>query len=184
VAKKKSSSLPPENVIAEVAAQAPAVSKKNRPLTVLRQLRVDLTIAEKAVLSDQLAQAVGRLNETEADKAEEISQFNADIKAHRASIDKLAQQINLGYEMREVKCPVKYNQPKVGQKSIVHPETGTVLATEAMKEEERQENLFDDENPEAKAKKAKDNLAEFKGKGKTEPATKVDTADAEKAPVN
>jgi len=183
---KKSSSLPPETVVAEVADKAPAVNK-HRPAHVLRQLRVDLTLTEKATLSDQLAQAVGRLNETEADKAEEISQLNADIKAHRASIDKLAQQINLGYEMREVKCPVKYNAPKVGQKSVLHPETGTVLATEAMKEEERQENLFDEENPDAKAKKAKDNLAEFKGKGnsKTEPATKSDaTADAEKAPVN
>lgn len=167
--------------MAETAAISPAVLK-HRPTHVARQLRVDLTLAEKAVLSDQLAQAVGRLNETEADKAEEISQYNADIKAHRASIDKLAQQINLGYEMREVKCPVKYNEPKVGQKSIVHPETGTVLATEAMKEEERQENLFDDENPDAKRKQAKKNLAVFQGKDKekAQPAN----AEAEKAPVN
>ena len=178
---KKNSNLPPENVVAETAAISPAVLK-HRPTHVARQLRVDLTLAEKAVLSDQLAQAVGRLNETEADKAEEISQYNADIKAHRASIDKLAQQINLGYEMREVKCPVKYNEPKVGQKSIVHPETGTVLATEAMKEEERQENLFDDENPDAKRKQAKKNLAVFQGKDKekAQPAN----AEAEKAPVN
>jgi len=182
---RKNSSLPSDAVLAEVAEKAPAVNK-HRPTHVLRQLRVDLTLAEKAVLSDQLAQAVGRLNETEADKAEEISQYNADIKAHRASIDKLAQQINLGYEMREVKCPVKYNQPKVGQKSVLHPETGTVLATEAMKEEERQENLFDDENPEAKGKRAKKNLAEFqsKGKDKTQPAKSEDVAAAEKAPVN
>ena len=167
--------------MAETAAISPAVLK-HRPTHVARQLRVDLTLAEKAVLSDQLAQAVGRLNETEADKAEEISQYNADIKAHRASIDKLAQQINLGYEMREVKCPVKYNEPKVGQKSIVHPETGTVLATEAMKEEERQENLFDDENPDPKRKQAKKNLAVFQGKDKekAQPAN----AEAEKAPVN
>jgi hypothetical protein len=185
VARKKNSILPPESVLAEVAEKAPAVAK-NRPTHVLRQLRVDLTLNEKAVLSDQLAQAVGRLNETEADKAEEISQYNADIKAHRASIDKLAQQINLGYEMREVKCPVKYNSPKVGQKSVLHPETGTVLATEAMAEEERQENLFDDENPDAKGAKAKKNLAEFKSKGKdkAEPAEGTTTADAEKAPVN
>jgi len=178
---KKNSSLPPESVVAETAATSPAVLK-HRPTHVARQLRVDLTLAEKAVLSDQLAQAVGRPNETEADKAEEISQYNADIKAHRASIDKLAQQINLGYEMREVKCPVKYNEPKVGQKSIVHPKTGTVLATEAMKEEERQENLFDDENPDAKRKQTKKNLAVFQGKDKekTQPAN----AEAEKAPVN
>jgi hypothetical protein len=185
MATKKNSSLPPESVVAEVAEKAPAVTK-HRPTHVLRQLRVDLTLNEKAVLSDQLAQAVGRLNETEADKAEEISQYNADIKAHRASIDKLAQQINLGYEMREVKCPVKYNSPKVGQKSVLHPETGTLLATEAMAEEERQENLFDDENPD-KGKKAKAALAEFKGKGKdkTQPAAEgTTTTDAEKAPVN
>ena len=181
MAKKKNSSLPPESVVAETGPTSPTVLK-HRPTHVVRQLRVDLTLAEKAVLSDELAQAVGRLNETEADKAEEISQYNADIKAHRASIDKLAQQINLGYEMREVKCPVKYNEPKVGQKSIVHPETGTVLATEAMKEEERQENLFADENPEAKRKQTKKNLAAFQGKvkEKTQPAN----AEAEKAPVN
>ena len=173
---KKKSNLPPESVLAEVAAQAPSVVKKNRPTHVRRQLRVDLTLAEKASLSDQLAQAVGRLNETEADKAEEISQYNADLKAHRAAIDKLAQQINLGYEMREVECPVKYNDPKVGQKSIVHPETGTVLATEAMAETERQENLFDEENPAKKGEQAKANLAEFKtnGKEKPEPAAKPD----------
>src|ERR1700730_8495435 len=163
---KKNSSLQPENVVPRPPAASPPVVPKHRPSHVARQLRVDLTLAEKALLSDHLAEAVGRLNETEADKAEEISQYNADIKAHRASIDKLAQQINLGYEMREVKCPVKYNEPKVWQKSIVHPETGTVLATEAMKEEERQENLFDDENPEAKRKQTKKNLAAFQGKDK------------------
>ena len=64
---KKNSSLPPESVVAETAATSPAVLK-HRPTHVARQLRVDLTLAEKAVLSDQLAQAVGRLNETEADR--------------------------------------------------------------------------------------------------------------------
>jgi len=185
MARKKNSNLPPDSVLAEVAAQAPAVMK-HRPNVVLRQIRVDLTLEEKAVLSDQLAQAVENLHNAENDKAEELSQYNADIKAHRASITKLAQQINLGYQMTEVECPVKYNDPKVGQKSIVHPKTGTVLATEAMAEEERQENLFDDENPEARGKKAAENLAAFKGKGKdkTQPAKTDAPADAEKAPVN
>jgi hypothetical protein len=171
---KKNSSLPPDSVLAEAGAEAQALEGL--------KLRVDLTLEEKAVLSDQLAQAVENLHNAENDKAEELSQYNADIKAHRASITKLAQQINLGYQMTEVECPVKYNEPKVGQKSVLHPKTGTVLATEAMAEEERQENLFDDENPEARGKKAAENLAEFKGKGKdkTQPAT----TDAEKAPVN
>jgi hypothetical protein len=181
---KKNSSLPPDSVLAEAGAEAQALEGlKHRPTHVKRQLRVDLTLEEKAVLSDQLAQAVENLHNAENDKAEELSQYNADIKAHRASITKLAQQINLGYQMTEVECPVKYNEPKVGQKSVLHPKTGTVLATEAMAEEERQENLFDDENPEARGKKAAETLAEFKGKGKdkTQPAT---TTDAEKAPVN
>ena len=51
-----------------------------------------------------------------------------------------------------------------------------------MKEEERQENLFDDENPDPKRKQAKKNLAVFQGKDKekAQPAN----AEAEKAPVN
>jgi hypothetical protein len=169
---RKGEHLPPSSVIAEVAKDAPA-AQKHRPTHVRRQIRVDLTVQEKANLSDQLAQSVGRLNETEMDKAEEISQYNADIKAHRASIDKLAQQVNLGYEMREVACPIKYNEPKVGQKTVMHPETSQPLSVEAMTEPERQENLFDDEDPKARGKHAKENLTVFKKNGS-------ETADAEK----
>ena len=114
---KKNSNLPPDSVLAEVAEKAPAVLK-HRPTHVKRQLRVDLTLEEKAVLSDQLAQAVENLHHSENDKSEELSQYNADIKAHRASITKLAQQINLGYQMTELDCPVKYNEPKVGQTTL------------------------------------------------------------------
>jgi|HubBroStandDraft_3_1064219.scaffolds.fasta_scaffold256151_1 hypothetical protein len=160
---KSKAVLPDSKVIADIASQSPAAAK-HRPTHVTRQVRVDLTTQELATLSNQLAQAVGRLNEAEADKAEEISQYNANIKAHRASIDKIAQQVNLGYEMREVKCPIEYNVPKVGQKTIAHPETGKPLAVEAMDESERQENLFKDEQTGDEAKK---NLATFQGKDKT-----------------
>jgi len=155
--------LPDAQVIADIASQSPAATK-HRPTHVKRQVRVDLTTDELATLSGQLAQAVGRLNEAEADKAEEISQYNANIKAHRASIDKIAQQVNLGYEMREVKCPIEYNVPKVGQKTIAHPETGKPLSVEAMDEAERQENLFKDEQQ--TGDEAKENLATFQGKDK------------------
>jgi len=158
--------LPPAQVIADIASQSPAATK-HRPTHVKRQLRVDLTTQELANLSNQLDQAVANLQEAENDKAEEMSNFNAHIKAHRASISKLAQQVNLGYEMREVDCPIEYNTPRVGQKTIAHPETGKPLAVEAMGEDERQENLFPDEHPKPQTgEEAAKNLATFQGKDK------------------
>ena len=196
MAKKKNVTTMP--IAPGLAANAEPEKKlfKVRATHVPREVRVDLTVQEMKTLGNALAQAVGRLNESENDKAEKISRFNAGIKAHRAQIDKIAQQVNLGYEMRLLKCPISYNDPQVGQKTIQHPQTLQPLSVEAMTEDERQENLFREEDPEKAGEKAKENLAKFKGKGKngtTEKAAdagtefdtaKIDTAADKKDPVN
>jgi len=69
---KSKAVLPDSKVIADIASQSPAAAK-HRPTHVTRQVRVDLTTQELATLSNQLAQAVGRLNEAESDKAQVLS---------------------------------------------------------------------------------------------------------------
>lgn len=60
--------------------------------------------------------------------------------------------------MRSVRCPVKFNSPREGYKSVIHPETEKVLESLPMSEFEKQENLFPDMEQPEKANAGKETV--------------------------
>jgi hypothetical protein len=144
--KKAKSALPPD--IPNNPNPAPNSTPRRKPF-VERELEFALTPEEKAKLSKELVEALEALEDAEERKGELAAQLAGEIKAHKASYKTLVRALRRGHVLRSVRCSVKFNTPREGYKSVIHPETEKVLESLPMSEFERQENLFPEmEQPE------------------------------------
>jgi len=99
------------------------------------------TTDELNTLQKALALAVQDLRHKEEDKKAIMSELTSDINKLHAETGSLSDRINSGYEYRSMKCVVKFDFP-TGTKDIVHPETGEVISTEKITDEDRQQYLI------------------------------------------
>ena len=99
---------------------------------VMRQCRYNYTQDERLEKADALAREHSARNATNND----IERIKKDYKArealHEAAIEKLVDQLNSGYEMREYLCHYTYDDPKPGRKTLRRCDTGEVVAEEDM----------------------------------------------------
>ena len=104
-------------------------------------LKYKFTEPELKERSTQLALECRSLEEIENDKKQVMSDFKSKIDGHQATISRLSNNINNGYEHRYIDCEVKMNTPIVGEKSIIRKDTGELVKQEQMNESEMQEEL-------------------------------------------
>ncbi len=75
-------------------------------------------------LGSKLADEEFNLANAELEKSQAVSNHNAAIKTINANITKLATSIKDGFEMREVECSVRMNDPKEGKKTVTRKDNG------------------------------------------------------------
>jgi hypothetical protein len=103
-------------------------------------LRHDFSDAERLEMGTNLAQAHNRL--AQIDEEEQV--IKAQIKDKKATVEQtigsLARNLSTGWEMQNVICSAKWDDPHVGEVTYYDPD-GKAVKTRAMSEQERQLDL-------------------------------------------
>ena len=108
-------------------------------------LHCDFTDQVMAEKRDELSMAIIVAHKTKEEKKKVDQQFKEQLDALYASATSLARQIRARGESKEVECLVKMHDPNEFEKTTIRLDTGEIVLTEPMTQEERQENLFPDE---------------------------------------
>ena len=109
-----------------------------KPLT--RNLKCMLTQDETRTYGIELARENAAKDEAEERKKEVDAQLKAEIESHSTRALSIARKINNGYEYRDVECTLDCNYTK-NSATIRRTDTGEVIETRAMTQEERQMGL-------------------------------------------
>lgn len=104
-------------------------------------LKYQFTEPELKDKSTTLALECRNLEEVENEKKQVMSDFKSKVDGHQATISKLSNHINNGYEYRYIDCEIRMDTPLRGEKSIVRKDTGDVVKVEPMSPEEMQQEL-------------------------------------------
>jgi hypothetical protein len=103
----------------------------------------EFTPDELQAKANELALVIEALDKLEEDKAQTSKEFSETIKSFRSRMNGLAKAIRTRGETRLVECVVRMNCPNPLEKSTVRLDTGELVKTEPMTQEERQERLFE-----------------------------------------
>jgi hypothetical protein len=109
--------------------------------TIIREIREDFTSEELAEMGKKLAGKMADLEAVATDKKSADATFNERKQVLQAEAETLYRQINHGYEMAQVGCDIRYNDPAPGQKSYYRMDTSKHVETIDMSWEEKQEEL-------------------------------------------
>jgi hypothetical protein len=107
-------------------------------------LHCEFTPEELQAKAQELAQATIELHDEEEEKATVSKEYRERIKELRARQNAIAKTVKVRGEMRLVECIVRMNQPEMLQKTTIRLDTGEVVKTKPMTEEERQQELFEE----------------------------------------
>lgn len=108
-----------------------------------RRLFHEFTEDDIHILNEKIAE----LTEKKEKFAEEAKTVQAIVKGTDGEIKKALAAKNEGGEDRDMECPVIINYTQ-GTYTVKHPETGIVIESRPLKDEERQPDLFQAEQPE------------------------------------
>jgi len=109
--------------------------------TVVNSLECKYTPEQMAEIAKKLSGAVAELESVAAEKKTSDSVYNGRIKKIEEEIGTLAKSYNRGYEMQEITCDIRYDDPAPGQKSVYRVDTKELVSTKEMTFEEKQEEL-------------------------------------------
>jgi|GEM_PF-5061428 len=109
--------------------------------TITRQIQEKYTAEELADRAKNLAGKLADLETVASDKKAADATFNERKKVLEAEIETIYRQYNKGYELAQVGCDIRYNDPSPGQKSIYRMDTHQHVETVDMSWEEKQEEL-------------------------------------------
>lgn len=109
--------------------------------TTTEWLKYEFSEDELKEFAKKLAYETRELMENEETKKSVMSDFKSKIESSKEKISKLSNLINNGYEYRNIDCEVQLNSPEDGQKTIIRKDTGEVVKSLSMTEEEKQEKL-------------------------------------------
>lgn len=113
-----------------------------------RMLEVILTDTEIAERSKAMSKLVINKRQIKAKAKSEAEGYAAQIKLLEQQIDSEASIIEDGKEFRNVDCLERISPEAPNEVEIIRLDTGEVIATRPMTEEERQQSLFDAAEPE------------------------------------
>jgi phage host-nuclease inhibitor protein Gam len=114
---------------------------KNDVRKITRKLRCVMTGEELLEAGRQLAEATNLLTELDSEKAEIVAEFKAKISAAEAQIAVLSNKLRSGYEFRDVACKVAYGVPEPGFKQTTRLDTGEIIESLPLTEEEKQREM-------------------------------------------
>lgn len=115
------------------------------PKTCKEFLRYDFTDLEMKERADALSLALQRKERAEQDQKAAQAQFKERIEAQTNIISRVSREYQAGYEFRDIECSVEFHIPVIGSKRITRIDTGEMIRECAMRHDELQENLFDDD---------------------------------------
>lgn len=107
-------------------------------------LPVDYSQQELDERRDRLSAAALEYDAVEDEKKSASSVYNEQLKALRGEMRQIAKQIHRKGEDRAIDCIAEMHTPSVGFKTVIRLDTGEVVKTEPMTDDERQENLFEE----------------------------------------
>lgn len=107
----------------------------------VQMLRCEFTTEEINEKAKQLANENRNYTEIENDKKSVTADFGARLAESKAKIDRLANHINSGYELRRVNVEVRMHDPEEGKKTVVRLDTNETVEILNMTEDELQEEL-------------------------------------------
>ncbi len=113
----------------------------NRPDFVDQNLKCVLTDAHKIRTAEALARSLQDRETLEEEKKKQLHQFAERMDGLNESIKKAFIVLQNGYEYKWTACKVLYNDPKIGEKTLVRMDTGEVVRVEDMSFAECQESL-------------------------------------------
>lgn len=108
--------------------------------TTIESLPCEMTPAELALKSSQMASKLDELNGVEAEKSRVTKKLGEDMKTLKAQLDHLGTEVRTGIEYRPIECyeVPRYERLKV---DLVRMDTGEIVRSRAMHPNERQEAL-------------------------------------------
>lgn len=121
--------------------------KNIRKFKETRTLKVKLTDPEVLEFADQLARSVDESTRLEEEKKALTDSFKAKITEVEAKIQKLTNYVRNRYDYRPVDCEQTMDNNK-GTSVIVRIDTNEVIEERNLTYEERQGNLFKDDEEE------------------------------------
>jgi hypothetical protein len=118
------------------------MAKQGKKLSL--QLRCEFSQQELDDKRDRLSTALLEYDKVEDEKREASKCYTESLKALRGEMRSLSKQINCKGEDRAVDCFARFHDPSIGFKTFVRLDTGEVVKTEQMTDDERQEGLFEE----------------------------------------
>jgi hypothetical protein len=109
--------------------------------TVTRQIKEEFASAELVEMGKKLAGKMADLETVASDKKAADATFNERKQVLASEAETLYRQINKGYEMAQIGCDIRYNDPAPGQKSFYRMDTSAHVETVEMTWEEKQEEI-------------------------------------------
>lgn len=103
-------------------------------------IRHPFTDAERLQMGSELAEAHTHLETIEDEEKQVKAQFNERKAGANTRIGSLSRMLSSGFEMRNVKCELKWDTPNVGEVSYIGPD-GMVEKVRAMAPSEHQMEL-------------------------------------------
>jgi len=114
---------------------------KDRVEKVTRTLRCDLTNDERLKFGGELADANQAHIEIDADKTEAMADFKVRLSTLEAEIVRLCRIVRDGYELRPIKCEMRFDVPDIGRVSIIRLDNEEIVTERAMSEDELREAM-------------------------------------------
>jgi len=104
-------------------------------------LRYDFSNDELLDKARELGRAGQEISCLESQLDSVKKDLNAKIAALEATRGMLGNHVTSGYEMRNLKCEIRYNDPEDKTKTVVRVDTGEVIRTAKMESHELQEEI-------------------------------------------
>jgi hypothetical protein len=104
-------------------------------------LEVRLTEAELKAAGKAMAEAINKRNRIEGEVETFKAQKKAELAAIEAEVSRNAVLVNSEKEFRLVECSVDYDFDKKGVKTYTRVDTGEIVRTEPITNEERQQMM-------------------------------------------
>ncbi len=112
-----------------------------RPEIVTKSIKRDFSQDELLNMADQITESVQHLSELKRAKADNDKAHKEIVEQEVGTINKLSGMYRRGYEFSDTECNVLYNSPEEGQKTWVRIDTGEVIGSDQMTDDEKQETF-------------------------------------------
>lgn len=109
--------------------------------TITLSLKEENTPEELAEMAKTLTGKLADLETVASEKSAADATFNERKKVLQSEVETLYRQYNKGYEMAQVGCDIRYNDPLPGQKSYYRMDSALHVETVDMTWEEKQEEI-------------------------------------------